>query len=90
MKPHANAETITKFIAAYSAETSGLTHYPYTLTSTHNLRQTDTNQCDAPAIYVSQCRNQAKWVYYGVVFEVKKEIPDGLLVLFYTRDVEPV
>jgi hypothetical protein len=25
--------------------------------------------------------------YNGAVFEVKKEIPDGLSVLFYTRDV---
>jgi hypothetical protein len=27
-------------------------------------------------------------VYDGAVFAVKKEIPDGLSVLFHTRDIE--
>jgi hypothetical protein len=38
---------------------------------------------------VSQGRDHARWVYDGAVFEGKKEIPDGLSVLFPTGDIEP-
>ena len=31
---------------------------------------------------VSQCRDQARWAYNGVIFEVKKEIPVYRLVLW--------
>jgi hypothetical protein len=30
----------------------------------------------------TQCREQARRVYYGAVFEIKKEIPDKLEVFF--------
>jgi len=35
----------------------------------------------------SPYREQARYAYNGAVFEVKKETPDGLSVLFYTRDI---
>jgi hypothetical protein len=52
------------------------------------VRMADRREC-SDRKGVSQCRDQARWAFDGVVFEVKKEIPDGLFVLFYTRDVEP-
>jgi hypothetical protein len=39
------------------------------------VRMADRRECSDRKI-VSQCRAQARWAYNGVVFEVKKEIPD--------------
>ena len=50
------------------------------------VRMADRREC-SDRKSVSPCRDQARWAFDGVVFEVKKEIPDGLSVLFYTRDV---
>jgi hypothetical protein len=50
------------------------------------VRMADRREC-SDRKSVSQRRDQARWAFDAVVFEVKKEIPDGLSVLFYTRDV---
>jgi hypothetical protein len=42
------------------------------------LRMADRWECSDRKI-VSQCRDQERWAYNDVVFEVKKEIPDGNL-----------
>ena len=39
------------------------------------VRMADRRECSDRKI-VSQCRDQERWAYNNVVFEVKKEIPD--------------
>ena len=52
------------------------------------VRMADRRECSDRKI-VSQCRDQARLAYNGVVFEVKKEIPDKRLPVLVKRDSRP-